>query len=91
MVVARHVVLLLWGSFSGQSPAGWGCALLPLGSASTGGSALAGTSVACTPRGASASLMAHITAAGVVWIAPSPQPLAPSGVKGEGVTTPPSR
>jgi len=47
----------------------------------------AGTSRAIVPSGASASLTAHITAAGVVWIAPSPQPLAPNGVKGEGVTT----
>ena len=30
--------------------------------------------------------MAVIIAAGVVWMAPSPVPLAPSGVKGEGVT-----
>ena len=49
----------------------------------------AGTSVACLSSGASASLIAHITAEGVAWIAPSPQPLAPSGVKGEGVTTSP--
>ncbi len=41
--------------------------------------------------GAQADLRAVIEApvylaAGVVWIAPSPTPLAPSGVKGEGVT-----
>ena len=47
----------------------------------------AGTSVASTPSGRSASLTAQSTAAGVVWIAPSPAPFAPSGVNGEGVTS----
>lgn len=47
---------------------------------------VAGVSVISTPSGASASLIAQMIAAGVVCIAPSPQPFAPSGVTGEGVT-----
>ena len=40
-----------------------------------------------TERAGKVLVHLHEDAAGVVWIAPSPQPLAPSGVKGEGVTT----
>ena len=45
----------------------------------------AGTSWALMPSGDSASLIAHMIAAGVVCIEPSPAPLAPSGVNGDGV------
>src|SRR5690606_38508198 len=46
----------------------------------------AGVSSSSLPSGARASLMAHRRVAGVVWIAPSPHPFAPSGATGEGVT-----